>query len=168
MLARSRVFALFGVVCRFVTRFRFLIDVAGGVCLQPWSCWCFAPSVRALKWVVEVVGCTSASLAHLSCTSCMCLDSFLLRVLLRNKFGLSDSVACSSSSFGVHCCSMVDGGCIGGRANKHVSGILGGISASSSSCDSVVLVRDVEGGSSLSADRILIVSVVVLSSGVTM
>ena len=62
---------------------------------------------------------------------------------------------------------MNDAGCIGGRANKHVSGILGGNSASSNR-DSAKLVRNVGGGSSLSANRILIASVVVLASGGTM
>ena len=93
--ARSRVYALFGVVCRFVTGLRFLVSVV----LQPCLPWGLVPSrsVWGLKWVVEVVGCTVASLASLSCVSCMCLDSFLLRVLLRNKGRLSGSVARSVS-----------------------------------------------------------------------
>ena len=123
VLARCRMYALLGVVCRVVTGFLFLVDVVGGVCVEPCSCWGHVLSVWGLKLVVEVVGCTAAALAYLSCISCMCLDRFLLRVLLPNKCWLSGSIACSDSSVGVHCCSMYDWGCNCGRANKHVSSI---------------------------------------------
>ena len=111
----------------------------------------------------------AAALAYLSCVSCMYLHSFLLRVLLRNKCWLSGSIACSVSSVGIRCCLMYDGGGNGGRANEHVSVILGGMSASSSSRELAGLVRDVEGGSSLSVDYIYILNavVVVLISGGT-
>ena len=117
---------------------------------------------------MKVVGCTAAPLAYLSCVSCMCLDSFLLRVLLRNTCWLKGSIACSVSSFGELDCSMYDEGCNGGRANKHVPVILEGSSASSSSREPAVLVHDDGGGSSLSADRFLMASVVVLASDGTM
>ena len=92
----------------------------------------------------------------------------MTRVLLRHKCWLSGSIACSVSSFGVRCCSKYDGGCNGGRANKHVSVILEESSASSSSREPAVLVHVVEIVSSLSADCIRMASVVVLASGGTM
>ena len=169
VLAHSRVYALFGVNFRFVTGFRFLVDVIGGVCLQPCPCWGFVPFVWGLKWVVEVVGCTAALLAYLSCVSCMCLEryGFHLRVLLRNECWLPGSAGCSVSSFGLHCCSMYDGGGNGGRTNKHGTGVLKGIRTSSIIPEPAVLVHDFEGKSSLRADCIPIASVVVLASGGT-
>ena len=82
VLARSRVYALLGVVRRFGTGFHFLVDVVRGVCMQPRSCWGPAPFVWGLILVVDVVGCTAAALAYLSCASCICVNRFLLRVLL--------------------------------------------------------------------------------------
>ena len=106
----------------------------------------------------------------------MCQDKFLLRVLLRNKCWLSGSVACSVTSFGMHCCSMYDWGCNGGSAYKHVFVILEGIpvvpglrsSASSSSREPAAFVLDVEEGSSLTATCCFIASVEVLASSGTM
>ena len=96
---------------------------------------------------MEIVGCIATSL-NLSCVRYLCQDSFLLQVLMHNRCWLSGSVACLVTSFGVHYCSMFDWGCNGGSVYEHVYVILERSSASSSSREPAVLVRDVEGGSS--------------------
>ena len=53
---------------------------------------------------------------------------------------------------------MDDVGCNGDRVSKHLSGTLGGMSASSPRCEPAVLVRDVDEGSSMGVYRIQVTS----------
>ena len=114
---------------------------------------------------MEVAGCAVGVLAHISCGSCICLDSFRLRLLLRSESGLSGAVVGSVASCVGHCCAMGDGGCNGGRLSKHVSGISEGISASSSGCELTVWVRVVDGESSDGVERSSVTCGGVLASG---
>ena len=115
--------------------------------------------------IMEVAGCTVGLLAHISCGSCICLDSFRLRLLLRSKGGLSGSVVGSVASCVGHCCAMGDGGCNGGRLSKHVTGILEGNSASSSGCELAVGVCVADEESSVGVERSPVICGGVLASG---
>ena len=116
------------------------------------------------------MGCTAGASAVVSCGSCTYLDSFLFRVLLRNRGGLSGSFVCSVDARGGQCSLIGEWWCDNGRVDKYVSDTLGGISASSIGCAPIALVRDVGGGSSVDAGEVSSVGVVrhlVISCGVS-
>ena len=83
--------------------------------------------VSSTSWLGAQVGHGSRQL-HCWCIStclvCICLGSFRLRVLLRSKVGLSDSVVVSFAKCRWHCTSIDYGGCKSGRVSKHIPGIL--------------------------------------------
>ena len=95
-----------------------------------------------------IAGCTAGVSAFVSCGSCTYLDSFLFRVLLRTRGGLSGSFVCSVDVCSGQCSLIDECWCNNGRVDKHVSGILVGISASSIGCAPTAPVR---GGSSVDA-----------------